>query len=122
MLGLGIADALGASTEFIPFVKNRDFPLIEEGFEEIKNKIKYDMLNERGEVGVWTDDCSMALCLADSLLEKKLQFDPVDLRLKFLLWIEYGLNNGGRPHSIGLGGNIAQSMYDFVKKPSAYTE
>lgn len=45
LLGLGIADALGASTEFISFEKNREFALIEEGFEEIKNKVKYNMLN-----------------------------------------------------------------------------
>ena len=80
------------------------------------------MLNERGEVGVWTDDCSMALCLADSLLSTKLVFDPLDLRLRFMLWIDYGLNNGGRPYSIGLGGNIAQSMYNFLKVQAPYTE
>lgn len=49
-------------------MKNRDFPLIEQGFDEIKTKVEYQMLHERGEIGVWTDDCSMALCLADSLL------------------------------------------------------
>jgi ADP-ribosylglycohydrolase len=88
MLGLGIADALGASTEFIPFVKNRH-NLIEKGFVEIPEKIREDILNHRGQVGIWTDDCSMSLCLADSILAK---------------------NNGGRPHSIGLGGNISISM------------
>lgn len=35
MLGLGITDALGASTEFMPFIKNRHH-LIEKGFAEIR--------------------------------------------------------------------------------------
>lgn len=71
------------------------------------------MLNSRGKVGVWTDDCSMALCLADSILVKDFAFDPLDLRYRFMLWMDYGLNNGGRPYSIGLGGNISISMREF---------
>lgn len=112
LLGLGIADALGASTEFIPFVKNRHH-LIEKGFAEISEKIHNDVLNHRGQVGIWTDDCSMSLCLADSILAKNFVFDPIDCRYRFLLWLEYGLNNGGRPYSIGLGGNISISMNEF---------
>ena len=121
LLGLGIADALGASTEFIPFVKNRHH-LIEHGFAEIPKKINDDRLNHRGQVGIWTDDCSMSLCLADSILAKSFNFDPVDLRYRFLLWLEYGLNNGGRPYSIGLGGNISISMGEFERKQTAYCE
>lgn len=112
MLGCGIADALGASTEFIPFVKDRHH-LIKTGFEEIKEKIKKGLLQPRGKVGIWTDDCSMALCLADSILAMNFEFDPIDLRYRFMLWLDFGLNNGGRPHSIGLGGNISISMHEF---------
>ncbi len=106
---MGIADALGASTEFLPFERDRK-PLIEKGFKEIPEKVRNDTLNRRGRTGVWTDDCSMALCLADSLLFNNFKFNPQDLRLRFMLWIRCGMNNGGRPHSIGLGGNIAVSM------------
>lgn len=60
----------------------------------------------------------MALCLADSLLFNDFNLNPVDLRRRFLLWIQCGLNNGGRPYSIGLGGNIAISMEEFWKDPS----
>lgn len=109
LLGLGIADALGASTEFIPFVKHRHH-LIERGFLEIPGKIHKDILHHRGQVGIWTDDCSMSLCIADSILATNFQFDPIDLRYRFMLWLDYGLNNGGRPYSIGLGGNISISM------------
>lgn len=53
----------------------------------------------------------MALCLADSILTQNFEFNPIDLRYRFMLWLDYGLNNGGRPHSIGLGGNISISMH-----------
>lgn len=35
-----------------------------------------------------------------------------------MLWINCGLNNGGRPYSIGLGGNIAVSFEEFWKDPT----
>ncbi len=31
----------------------------------------------------------------------------------FHMWLEHGLDNGGRKYSIGLGGNIAISMREF---------
>ena len=37
------------------------------------------------------------------------------------MWLEHGLNNGGRKFSIGLGGNIAISMSEFTKKREDYT-
>lgn len=36
--------------------------------------------------GQWTDDASMGLCLADSLLVNH-GFVPTDLRLRFLNWV-----------------------------------
>ena len=39
--------------------------------------------------GEWTDDTSMALCLAESLITKK-GFDPVDQLEKCLRWFEEG--------------------------------
>lgn len=38
-----------------------------------------------------------------------------------MLWMDYGLNNGGRPYSIGLGGNIAISMREFELVQNPYT-
>ena len=40
-----------------------------EDFADIKSNIQKGFLKPRhGMVDVWTDDCSMALCIADSLL------------------------------------------------------
>jgi hypothetical protein len=47
LLGLGIADALGASTEFIPFERDRK-TLIEKDFKEIPEKVKAKELKHRG--------------------------------------------------------------------------
>ena len=52
----------------------------------------------------------MALAMATSLLYNKGKFDPKHIRYMFILWIVNGLNNGGRKHSIGLGGNIKISI------------
>lgn len=66
-LGLGICDAFGASTEFMAYNKDRN--IIEHGFSDIKQLIKKGVLDSRsGRIGIWTDDCSMALSMADSLL------------------------------------------------------
>lgn len=99
---MAIADALGASTEFEYFHK-QGLGQIKEGFSDIKK-------GRHGKIGVWTDDAAMGLCIADSILLNDYLFDPTHIRYLFTLWLRHGLNNGGRPHSIGLGGNIAISM------------
>ena len=68
-----------------------------------------------GTVGIWTDDASMGLSMADSVLLTDYHFNPQHIRYLFTLWLEHGLNNGGRAYSIGLGGNISISMYEFLK-------
>lgn len=75
-----------------------------------------------GKIGIWTDDCSMALCMADSLIYNKYRFEPKHIRYLFLLWFFNGLNNGGRKHSIGLGGNIKISMEEFMHIQDDYCQ
>lgn len=89
--------------------------MIKNGFEDIKELIKNKILGSRsGKINIWTDDASMALSLADSVLLCDYVFDPIHIRYMFTMWLEHGLNNGGRPHSIGLGGNISISMEQFM--------
>jgi ADP-ribosyl-[dinitrogen reductase] hydrolase len=57
----------------------------------------------------------MALCLADSLLQEG-GFCGSSARLFFWQWWFEGCNNAfrhdrGKEHSVGLGGNISQSLY-----------
>ena len=70
--------------------------------------------------GQWTDDSSMALCLADSLI-KHSNMIGVDFRSRLLTWWYGGYNNAFRldnnrsdTGSVGLGGNISQSFMEFI--------
>lgn len=56
LLGLAIGDAIGATVEFLP--RGRFKPLT-----DMIGGGKFQL-----EKGQWTDDTSMALCLADSLI------------------------------------------------------
>ena len=71
------------------------------------------------EMGQWTDDCAMGLCVGDSLMLRR-EFDGSDMRLRFFSWWNFGLNNAfrkdlTRDRSVGLGGNISNSI--FAIKP-----
>ena len=48
--------------------------------------------------------------MAYGLMINKYEFDPIKNREMFHLWWYHGLGNGGRKHSIGLGGNISISI------------
>lgn len=40
----------------------------------------------------------------------------------FHMWLYHGLNNGGRPYSIGLGGNISISTREFQARQTDFCE
>ena len=106
MLGMAIGDAMGARYEFKK-VRYGEIDLLNMGVPGISN---FKM-----EPGQWTDDTSMGLCLADSLLMNKGELKPHDLMRRFLCWWYGGYNNAFRNnstprHSVGLGGNISQSF------------
>ena len=112
LLGMAVGDALGAPLEFSP-VKYDNIVLREMGDLQRENgRNRFGLLT-----GQWTDDASMGLCLADSLLECR-GFNPIDLRIRFLNWWEYGYRNAfGNENtlkrSVGLGGNIGSSFTEF---------
>lgn len=77
LLGLAVGDALGTTLEFK-----------EPGtFEPINDMVGGGPF--RLPPGYWTDDTSMALCLAESLIECK-GFDPVDQLERYLRWYKEG--------------------------------
>lgn len=62
----------------------------------------------------------MGIVMGYSLLLKGYELDPKHIRYMFFLWLWHGLGNGGRKHSIGLGGNIKISMDEFAQKQEDY--
>lgn len=77
LLGLAVGDALGTTLEF----SERDsLPPV----TDLVGGGPFDL-----EPGMWTDDTSMALCLAASLIERK-GWDPEDCARRFVNWRDHG--------------------------------
>jgi ADP-ribosylglycohydrolase len=68
--------------------------------------------------GQWTDDTSMALCLAESLIAKG-GFDPVDQLERYVRWYREGhLSSTGACFDIG--GTTSQALHQFERTPEPF--
>jgi ADP-ribosyl-[dinitrogen reductase] hydrolase len=89
LLGLAVGDAVGTTVEFKP--RGTFTPLT-----DLVGSGPFGL-----QAGQWTDDTSMALCLATSLVEKG-DFDPVDQMNRYVNWYKHGyLSSTGRCFDIG---------------------
>ena len=67
--------------------------------------------------GEWTDDTSMALCLAESLIEKD-GFDPIDQLERYVRWYRTGyLSSNGRCFDIGITTSDALHRFERTHEP-----
>lgn len=67
--------------------------------------------------GEWTDDTSMALCMAESFLEKG-AFDPLDQMGRYLNWWQWGyLSSTGKCFDIGITVRSALSSFEKTRDP-----
>jgi ADP-ribosyl-[dinitrogen reductase] hydrolase len=99
MLGLAAGDALGTTIEFHP----------PGTFEPVTDMVGGGPF--RLKPGEWTDDTSMALCLADSLIEMR-GFDSRDQMERYCRWWHEGyLSSNGRCFDIG--NTIRHALEDF---------
>ena len=111
LLGLAAGDALGTTLEFR-----------EPGtFEPIDDMIGGGPFPL--EAGQWTDDTSMALCLATSLIEKK-GYDPLDQMQRYVRWWREGyLSSTGECFDIGNTVRSALSLFEGTGDPySGFTD
>lgn len=70
------------------------------------------------EPGNWTNDTSMALCLAESLITKR-AFDPMDQLERYLRWLEEGyLSSTGT--CFGIGMTVLSSLNKFKETRDPY--
>ncbi len=105
LLGLAAGDALGTTLEF----KKRGT------FERLTDMIGGGPFCL--EAGEWTDDTSMALCLATSLLECE-GFDTRDQMQRYVRWWQEGyLSSNGRCFDIGITISDALSRFEETGQP-----
>jgi len=102
MLGLSVGDALGAPVEFTK----------KDSFERVEHYRRGGKFNVA--IGEYTDDTAMALCLAQSLIEKN-GTDQKDQLSKYLKWFEDGyMSANGR--SIGCGKVTLRALYRYMSR------
>ncbi len=105
LLGLAIGDAIGASVEF---EAPGTFPTVTGMTGGGPFGLK---------VGEWTDDTSMALCLAESLLECQ-GFNPSDQLARYCMWYRNGhLSSTGTCFDIGMTVRGALVKFKQTKQP-----
>ena len=106
MMGLAAGDALGTALEFKP----------PGSFHPIDDMIGGGPF--RLKPGQWTDDTSMALCLAASLIERG-EFDALDQMQRYVRWWREGyLSATGSCFDIGI--TVAAALARFIDSNDPY--
>ena len=107
LMGLAAGDAVGTTVEFM---RPGSFPPVTDLVGGGPFRLK---------PGEWTDDTSMALCLADSLITCG-GFDPGDQMDRYLRWRDKGyLSSNGRCFDIGITVSDALNRYRDTGEPFA---
>jgi len=131
LLGLAVGDALGTSLEFSPpgspprlrdvqprrelAVARHARPRAKADLPPLVDLIGGGPFNLRP--GEWTDDTAMALCLADSLIEKQ-AFDPIDQLERYVRWWRDGyMSCTGRCFDIGNTVSEALARFERTHEP-----
>jgi ADP-ribosyl-[dinitrogen reductase] hydrolase len=105
LLGLAVGDAIGTTLEF----KSPG------SFEPIDDMVGGGPFGLK--MGQWTDDTSMALCLAESLIERQ-AFDPADQMERYLRWWRKGyLSSTGACFDIGNTTSTALAHFELTGEP-----
>lgn len=106
LLGLAAGDAVGTTLEFRP-------PGTFFRITDMEGGGPFGL-----EAGQWTDDTSMALCLAESLVEKQ-GFDPLDQLERYVRWWRQGhLSSTGECFDIG--GATSEALTRFLRTGKPY--
>ncbi len=104
LVGLAVGDALGASVEFRPNAYMKQHPVT-----DMQDGGTWGLKS-----GQWTDDTSMALCLAASLIVKN-GYDGYDQLLRYKWWFRKGyMSSTGACFDIGNA--TRQAIAEFEKR------
>lgn len=107
LYGLAVGDAVGTTVEFKSRVS----------FEPVQDMVGGGVFNLKP--GQWTDDTSMALCLAESLIECE-GFDLKNQIEKYERWLDVGyLSSTGQCFDIG--NTVLMALGDYKKTGNPYS-
>lgn len=105
LMGLAVGDAVGTTLEF----------KTPGSFDPIADMVGGGPFGLAP--GQWTDDTSMALCLAESLVERQ-GFDPADQLERYVRWYREGhLSSTGRCFDIGNTTREALHLFERTREP-----
>lgn len=105
LLGLAVGDAVGTTVEFSP----------PGSFKPLTDMVGGGPFNLP--LGAWTDDTSMALCLAASLIERQ-GFDAADQMQRYCRWRDYGyMSSTGSCFDCGITVGNALSTFQRTGNP-----
>lgn len=105
LLGLAVGDAVGTTVEFSP----------PGSFKPLTDLVGGGPFNLPR--GAWTDDTSMALCLAASLIERQ-GFDAADQMQRYCRWRDYGyMSSTGSCFDCGITVGNALSTFQRTGNP-----
>ncbi len=103
-MGIAVGDALGFPAQFEPRTERKKRPVVDMG----RYRDEYGQLRSWGEglTGLWSDDTSLTLCLAESLL---IGFNLKDQAEKFVAWLDQGYLSA-RDRAFDVGMQTAESL------------
>ncbi len=107
LLGLATGDAVGTSLEF-------QSPGMFSPLDDMVGGGPFDLAP-----GQWTDDTSMALCLAESLIEKQ-GFDARDQMDRYMRWYRHGyLSSNDKVFDVG--GTVSRALQRYERSGNPYS-
>ncbi|QKJ85723.1 ADP-ribosylglycohydrolase [Paramixta manurensis] len=105
LVGLAIGDAVGTTLEFLPRDKAYVNDMVGGGPFNLQP-------------GEWTDDTSMALCLAETYLESGRMSTPL-FRRKLVRWYKQG-ENSSNGVCFDIGNTTCHALHEFLAKGDAW--
>jgi ADP-ribosylglycohydrolase len=106
LLGLAVGDAIGGTLEFKP-------PGTFAPIDDMRGGGPHDL-----RPGEWTDDTSMALCLAESLVERG-GMDPVDQLERYVRWFRHGYLSS-KDRCFDIGNTTREALQRFERDPQPF--
>ncbi|CAF1497189.1 unnamed protein product, partial [Adineta steineri] len=110
MIGMALGDALGAHVEFRPHQY-----LVQHPVTKLESGGTWGLSK-----GQFTDDTSMALCLANSLIANR-DYNPYDQLVRYKWWYKHGyMSSTGQCFDIGAA--TRQSVLEFEQRQKQYAK